>query len=501
MQGGIRMKGKLKILMVFSEVAPFSKTGGLGDVGGALPKALKDLGHDVRIITPQYQSVNERKYILRDVIRLQNIPVALGSETLQVNVKSAFLPNSKVQVYFLDYKPFFFRKGLYVDPRNGKDYPDNDKRFILFCKGVLETLSKLHWQPDVVHCNDWQTGLVPFFLKTLYKGNPFFSNTHSLFTVHNFAYQGNFPPSSLPLMGYDGSLGLEESGLELYRQCSFLKAGVVHSDVLTTVSETYSREVQGSHAFGFGLEKALRARRSTFFGIVNGIDSGTWNPETDPFLPERYGINGLEGKRIAKRTLLERFGLPVHERIPVVAMVSRLTEQKGMDLVQHAFARILDQGVYFILLGVGDDVYHRFFKQVQKKYPKKVGVSLTFDDPLSHLVIAGADIFLMPSKVEPCGLTQLYSLKYGTVPVVSAVGGLADTVEPFKVKAEKGTGFVFGRPDTASMLTALKQAVRTYADPVKWMKLQKNGMRKDFSWAVSAKRYIQLYGKCQAARG
>ncbi len=488
------MKGKLKILMVFSEVAPFSKTGGLGDVGGALPKVLKDMGHDVRIITPQYQVVNERKYVLRDVIRLQNIDVALGSEILRVNVKSAFLPNTKVQVYFIDYKPFFFRKGLYTDPKNGRDYPDADKRFILFSKGVLETLHKLHWQPDIIHCNDWQTGLIPFFLKSVYQNNPFFAQTHSLFTVHNFAFQGNFDPKCLSWMGLDNGFVLQGSGLEMHNRCSFLKAGVMYSDIVTTVSEKYAHQVQNSG--GFGMEKWLKTRRTHFFGIVNGVDHNIWNPEIDTFIPQPFSVNTLEGKSINRQALLDRFGLANDKSVPVVVMVGRLTEQKGLDLVRTALDRMLAANVYFLVLGTGEEPYHQFLKKAQKKYPKRIGISLAFDEALAHLMIAGGDMLLMPSKYEPCGLTQQYSLKYGTVPIVSAVGGLVDTVEPFRPKTQKGTGFVFTNPDVPSMLAVLKQAVQCFQDPKRWIKIQRNGMKKDLSWQSPAKRYVQLYNKC-----
>jgi starch synthase len=490
------MKGKLKILMVFSEVAPFSKTGGLGDVGGALPRILKEMGHDVRIITPQYQVVNERKYVLRDVIRLQNIEVALGNEKMGINVKSAFLPNSKVQVYFIDYKPFFFRRGLYADPKTSKEYADNDRRFILFSKGVLETLYKLHWQPDIIHCNDWQTGLIPYLLKIAYHDNPFFAQTHTLFTVHHFDSQGSFEPQCLSLVHPDGPSALETSGLELAGRCNFLKAGVVHSDIVTTVSEKYAQQVQQSHEFGFGLEKAIKARKSRFFGVASGIDDAVWNPETDPFIPHPYGMTTLEDKKASRKVLLERFGLIPDKALPIVVMVGRLTEQKGLDLVRNAFDAMMNQGVVFLVLGAGDEKYHQFFKQMQRKHPKRVGVNLSFDEQLAHLMMAGADLLLTPATAEPSGLMQMYGQRYGTVPVASNVGGLADAVQPFNAKSEKGTGFVFGPPDARNMMAAMKQAVQVYRDPVKWSKIQRNGMKKDLTWQSPAKKYVHLYNKC-----
>lgn len=490
------MKGKLKVLMVFSEVAPFTKTGVLGDVGGSLPKVLKEMDHDVRVITPQYRVINERKYVLRDVIRLQNIEVDLREETLKINVKSAFLPNSKVQVYFLDYKPFFFREGLYTDLKSGKDYQDNDRRFILFSKGVLETLKKLQWQPDVIHCNDWQTGLVPFFLKTIYKKDSFFERTFSLLTIHTFDLQGNFNPACISDMGVDENFSLAKSGIELNGQCSFLKAGITYADMLNTISETYAQEVQSSPEYGFGMGDVLRTREEDFCGVVNGVDYSVWSPDVDSRIPQKYNISDLDGKEENKRILLEKYGLPFFKERAVIAMISQLTEQKGLDFVRDTFKDMMRQDIYFILLGDGDNSYHQFFEQVRKKYPNRVGVNFSFDDSLAHLIEAGADILLMPSKYEPCGLTQLYSLKYGTVPVVRATGGLVDTIRAFDPETGKGTGFLFYDSDAKDMLKVIELAVRTFKDRRTWLRIMKNGMREDFSWRTSAKKYVQLYGKC-----
>jgi starch synthase len=490
------MKSKLKILMVFSEVAPFSKTGGLGDVGGALPKALKEMGHDVRIITPQYQCINERKYILRDVIRLQNIDVVTGDERHQLQVKSAFLPDTKVQVYFIDHKPYFFRKGMYVDPKTGRDYPDNCQRFALFSRGVLETLYRLHWQPDVIHCNDWQSALIPYFLKTAFKSNPFFNETATLFTVHNFAFQGSFESKCAPALGFDPKSHGTENGMSPDGRVNFLRMGILSADLLNTVSERHTAEVQSSPEFGFGLEKLLRSRKKHFFGITNGIDYHIWNPEADKLIPYPYDLQHLGGKEENKKTLLDKFGIPYKPGVPVIAMVSRLTTQKGLDMIQDAFASIMSMNCVFLLLGQGEETFEQFFKKAAKKYAGRVGVSLAFDEPLAHLIIAGADIFLMPSRFEPCGLTQLYSLRYGTVPVVSPVGGLVDTVEAYKPRSEKGTGFILPNLNAKGLTQTLKYAVKAYEDPKTWVRLQKNGMKKDFSWEVSAKKYVQLYHKC-----
>ncbi len=490
------MKNKLKILMVYSEVAPFSKTGGLADVGGALPKFLKDMDHDVRIITPQYLAINERKYILRDVIRLQNIEIPLGEKSVKINVKSAFLPNSKVQVYFINHKSLFFRSGLYVDPRNGSDYADNDKRFTVFSRGVLETLNKLQWQPDIIHCNDWQSGLVPFFLKTVFKDDSFFSHTYSMFTIHNVAYQGNYSIDSVKEIGIDHEYCESGGPLEFQGKCSFLKSGIVYSDLINTVSENYVREVQSSSDFGCGFENIIQSREKDFFGILNGIDDTVWNPETDTHIPANYTINDLDKKGQNKEALFNELSLPNEPEIPVISMITRLVDQKGINLVRDIFDEMMRLKIFFVLLGVGDESYHRFFKQAQKKYKDRVRINLTFNDKLAHLVIAGSDVFLMPSKTEPCGLTQLYGLKYGTVPLVHKTGGLADTVHPFNLDADKGNGFVFEKYDSKQLLKVLKQAVKQYSDQKTWVRIMKNGMKEDFSWRVSAKKYVQLYNKC-----
>jgi len=490
------MKGKFKVLMVYSEVAPFAKTGGLGDVGGALPKALKDMGHDVRVITPQYRMINERKYILRDVIRLQNIDVPLGKKKLKVSVKSAFLPNSKVQVYFIHYKPFFFREGLYSDPKTGQDYPDNAKRFVLFSKAVLETLNKLQWQPDVIHCNDWQTGLIPYLLKTAYKEDSFFKNTHSLFTVHNFAFQGVFDSDCIPLIEDENAPDTGDSVAGQNGQCNFLKTGLEYADIINTVSETYAKEAQTSPKFGCGMEGLLKSRKSDLYGVVNGIDDSVWSPENDSLIPEKYSFDAYEKKALNKQALLEQLGLPVDLDKPVIAVISRLTEQKGLDLIQKAFQEIMKLDVYFILLGLGDPLFHKFFTQMGKKYKKQVSVQLRFDDALAHLIMAGSDIFLMPSRFEPCGLTQLYGLKYGTVPVVHLTGGLADTIQSFNSNTGRGNGFVIKKAETRQVVSTLKEVVKIYKNGNTWNKIIKNGMRQDFSWQTSAKKYLQLYQKC-----
>ncbi len=490
----------MKILMVVSEVAPFVKTGGLGDVAGALPKALKELGHDVRIITPQYREVNERKYILRDVIRLQDIPVKIDKQTLEISVKSAFLPNSKVQVYFLDYKPYFFRKGLYVDEsKGGEAYADNDKRYILFSKGVLETLKKLQWQPDVIHCNDWQTGLVPLMIKARGENDAFFKKISTLMSVHNFAFQGNFEPGFLSTLECD-VYASEFEKFKVNGHYSFLKAGLVFADQVNTVSKNHVKETKTSEEFGFGLSGLLKSRGNDYTGIVNGIDDSLWNPEVDPFIHSQYTVKEINIKKENKKALFDKCQINASLESPCLSIISRLADQKGFDWLSQIFDTLMKKDLVFILLGVGDARYHQFFTRMQKKYPDKVSVHLTFDDQLAHEIIAGSDIFLMPSKFEPCGLTQLYSLKYGTVPVVNATGGLVDTVHSYDFETGKGNGFLMTAPNENELLHQINLALELYQDSKSWLKMMKSGMREDFSWQNSAKKYIQLYGKCLTRR-
>jgi starch synthase len=489
------MARQLNVLLLSSEVEPFAKTGGLADVSSALPKSIKSLDHEVRIMMPRYGSINEHKCQLHEMIRLKDIPVPLGSKQMLASVRSSFLANthSKVQVYFLDNHSLFGRSGLYVHPETKKDYSDNDDRFFFFARGVLEVLKRLGWKPDIIHCNDWPTGLVPVYMKTLYKNDPFYKGTRTVFTVHNMAYQGVFPKSSFGKTGLPVQV-LSEKGIESDGKINLLKAGLVFSDAITTVSERYAKEIQGAE-FGCGLQDILRRRKNSLTGILNGIDYSIWDPATDESIPHKYEFKTLDLKLDNKKALLQRMGLPYHETIPVVGMVSRLAEQKGIDILMDVFDEMMRIPLQFVVLGVGEKRYHDFFAKAQKQYPRQFAVDLAFDSDLAHLVEAGSDMFLMASRYEPCGLNQMYSLKYGTVPIVRATGGLDDTVEDFIPATRKGTGFKFKSYKGDDLLKAVKRAVGTFADQVAWRKIVKNGMGKDFSWESSARKYVRLYRK------
>lgn len=492
------MKGRLRILYLSSEIAPFAKTGGLADVASALPKALHEMGHEIRLMMPKYGCINERKYTLREVIRLKNVPVKSGDGQVITGVKSAFLPDTKVQIYFLDYKPAFGRHQLYVDPKTKTDFIDNAERFAIFSRGVLETLKILHWEPNVIHCNDWQTSLIPILLKTEYANDPFFKKMTTLLTIHNLAYQGVFNSDVLAQIALSDQLLTEGSDFEFYGKVNFLKAGILNADMLTTVSDKYAQEVQSDPEFGCGLEGVLSGRKDSFVGILNGVDYDLWNPETDELIPQNYSITNLDKKIENKKALLKKNNLEFKERTPVIGMISRLADQKGFDLIADALDDLMKLNIQMVILGTGDARYHEMFETLRVKFPQKLAVNLKYDNELAHLIEAGSDMFLMPSRYEPCGLNQMYSLKYGTVPIVRTTGGLADTIEEFDLENDRGNGFVFKEYSSQEMLKAIKRAVDLYVDQDVWQDLRKKGMRQNFSWQTSAEKYIKLYSKIEA---
>ncbi|MGB2869737.1 MAG: glycogen synthase GlgA [Bacteroidota bacterium] len=487
------MSRPLNILFVSSEVDPFAKTGGLADVSSALPKAIKELGHEIRIMMPRYRFISERKFKLHDIIRLKDIPIPVGSSTEVGNVKSSFISDlkEKVQVYFLDNENYFGRDGVYQSPATKKDYKDNDERFVFFCRGALETLKRLGWQPDIIHCNDWQTGLIPAYMKALYSHDPFFKHVKTVFTIHNMAYQGAFPADSFAKSGLPKEL-FSPDGVEAYHKFNFLKAGLRFSDSITTVSEKYAQEICTSDEFGAGLNGFLATRRKDLKGILNGIDYHLWNPSADEFIYRKYDAKSVEAKTDNKKALVAKFDLPYVETRPVLGGITRLVDQKGFELVLEILDEIVKLDVQFILLASGEKEIERRFEAFQKRHPKNFGLFLGFDDELAHMIEAGSDMFVMPSKYEPCGLNQMYSMRYGTVPIVRATGGLDDTVEDYSGSG-KGTGFKFEKYDSKELLKAIHRAVKVYQQPEEWKKLMRNGMQKDFSWEHSAKKYINLY--------
>ncbi len=476
-----------------SEVEPFAKTGGLADVAGALPAALVALGHDVRVLMPKYRGVEERAGQVRTVVPRLTVP--LGDRSIEGALIEG-RTSSGVPVYFLRQDHYYDREGLYGT--SDGDYWDNCERFVFFCRGALESLLYLDrheavsWRPHVVHCNDWQTGLVPVYLRTLYRDHPSLGGIATLFTIHNLAYQGVFWHYDMPMTGLGWDL-FTPAGIEFYGKLNFLKGGLVFSDLLTTVSRTYAREICTA-AFGAGLEGVLEERSHDLHGVVNGLDYEAWNPAKDPHIAQPYSADDPTGKAACREALRHDLGLETVPG-PLLGMVTRLVEQKGIDLVLEALPGILAEGCQLVLLGSGDAKVEAAFTEWAAREPGQVAVRLGYEAELAHRVYAGADCFLMPSRYEPCGLGQLIALRYGTAPVVRRTGGLADTVTEFDPASRVGTGFTFDGYTVGGLLDAVHRAASAYRQPALWKALVRNDMTEDFSWEASAREYVTLYGK------
>lgn len=489
---------KLKILFVTSEVVPFIKTGGLADVSSALPQKLQELGHQVRIVVPKYGAIDERKYKIHEVVRLKDLTTQIGNKEVIFSLRSSFLvgPKARVQLYFLDNQEYFgSRHSLYEDPLTGKDFSDNDERFILLARSVFELVQKLGWVPDIIHCNDWQCGLIPTYLKTEFQDIEIFKNVKTLFTIHNLSFQGVFPKSSFAKTGLPEKLN-SDKGIIHNGKVNYMKAALLHADVINTVSEKYAEEICSIEEYSVGLKSALSKRKKDIYGIINGIDEKIWNPEKDKHIEKKYTIKTLDKKIENKKALAEKFGIEFKEDVPYIGMISRLYDGKGFDLVKKAFKDLMKLDIHLILLGTGDKKYHKFFEESLAKYSNKFSCYLGFDEELAHLIEAGSDMFLMPSKFEPCGLNQMYSLMYGTVPIVRETGGLADTVQNYKPADGSGNGFVFKEYDAKAMVAEVKTAVDLFKkDQKSWLKIMKTGMKSNFSWLNSSKNYVDLYKK------
>jgi len=488
------MPDSLHVVIVASEVVPFAKTGGLADVTGALPKALTALGHRVSVIMPRYPMIERAVRSLEKVHG--GIAVPMGPDTERAVVWSARLA-PRIPIHFIEHPGYFGREHLYTTPDG--DYPDNAQRFAFFAKASLAACRELALRPDVLHCHDWQTALIPAYLKTTLRHEATFAAVGSLLTIHNIAYQGLFPPDVLAFLQLPPEI-YSPDGLEFYGRVNFLKAGIVYADLINTVSRRYSEEIQ-TPEFGCGLDGILRYRGQDVYGIINGIDDREWNPATDRLIAARYNAKDLSGKQICKRNLLETVGLPTDLlHTPLVGMISRLVDQKGFDLIERAFHRMLALDLAFVVLGTGEAHYEAFFRDMRQRYPTKVGVFIGFDNVLAHKIEAGSDLFLMPSQFEPCGLNQMYSLRYGSIPVVRATGGLDDTIEPYDAALDRGNGFKFLPYDAEAMLATLQQALTVYRDRAAWRRLMQRAMQADFSWTRSAQEYVTLYHKALAKR-
>jgi starch synthase len=474
--------------MAASEVAPFAKTGGLGDVTSALSSYLHRAGHDVRVFHPLYATLDRGHLELFPVEFLQRIPLPMGPWRLSFSVYTAGLPGTELAVYFIHCPQLYGRASIY--PAQWDEY----LRFAFLSRAALISCQHMGWSPQVFHCNDWHTALTPVYLRTLFSWDRLFQNTKTLLTIHNLGYQGVFPAHIVGDLGLDGHASLLHQEELAAGKISFLTTGILHSDLLSTVSHTYAQEIQTPEQ-GMGLDSLLRQRRDSLIGIVNGIDDREWSPEHDAFIPHRFTSRDLTGKEKMKLSLLERMGLPRDAETPLAGVVSRLIFQKGFDLFADVLPPLLARGrVRLVVVGTGEARYVELFRWLERTFPESVAFHNGYSNELAHWVEAGSDLFLMPSRYEPCGLNQMYSLRYGTVPVVRRTGGLADTVEPFDPAADRGTGFVFDHFNSAGLARALGFALETYEkDPAAWRRLMLRGMAQDFSWERRGREYIELY--------
>ena len=477
----------MRVVFVAPEGVPFSKTGGLADVVGALPKALAKLGHKLEVVLPRYRMTKPGK----PESRMQSLTLPLSAGFKFASVQNAGIAG-KVQTFLVECPSIFDRAGMYQE--RGEDYPDNAMRFAAFSLAALELMKRSATPPDIIHCHDWQTALVPIYLRNLYQDDDFFRNTSVVFTIHNVGYQGLFPPHILPQISLHAGLFTLDF-LEYYGKVNLQKGGIVFSDFITTVSQKYAEEIQ-TPEFGLGLEGVFRSRKECLRGILNGVDYDVWNPATDKLIPARYSPENMSGKAVCKKALLERMGVkqPVVER-PILGIVSRFAPQKGFDLIAEIAEQLAAMDLYVVALGTGDPVYENLFQHMAATYPDKFLVEIGFDNALAHQIEAGSDMFLMPSRYEPGGLNQLYSLKYGTVPVVRATGGLDDTIVTFD--GLSGTGFKFSEYKSSALLLVIEQAIAAYRQPEAWRQLVQNGMRQDFSWGRSAEKYLEIYQTLQ----
>lgn len=469
---------KLKILIVSSEAAPFVKSGGLGDVVGSLPKALRKLGADVRVVIPKFRKIKNENYI--DVEYLGGFDVKLGWRTQKAGV---LFKNGEVPTYFIENDFYFGRDELY-------GYDDDNERFAFFSKAVLDMLPFADFVPDIIHCNDWQTGPVPMLLRETYKKITYLKDIKTIYTIHNLQYQGNFDPSSMEMLDLPWYL-YDNGTVEFYGRMSYMKAGLVYADIISTVSETYADEIQ-TEEYGYGFDGIIRAGKDRLRGIINGIDYEANNPETDKRIDVNYSADNAEAKKENKRLLQERLGLEQRD-VPMICMISRLADQKGLDILANAMERLMQNDIQFVILGTGEKRYEDMFRYYENRWKGRFCSCIMFDDTLAQKIYASGDMFLMPSRFEPCGLGQMFSLRYGTVPVVRKTGGLADSVEQFNGETGTGNGFLFETYDAEGILWAVGEALKIYTDTDKWNTLVKNCMNTKLSWSDSAEKYMELY--------
>lgn len=480
----MEIEKRLKVLFTASEVTPYAKTGGLADVAGSLPKALSELGNiDILTMMPRYNSINEENYSLKSLPH--GIHFSMAGRIHGVGLKY-IEHNEHCRTYFIENWDYFGRDGLY-------GYHDDALRFGFFGRAVLESAKALNFKPDIVHCNDWHTGLIPAYLKTFYRNDDFFKDTKSLFTIHNLGYQGVFAKELLPMLDF-GWDEFKMERLEYWDRISFIKGGLSYADFINTVSKEYSREIQ-TQRYGEGLDGLLRSRQDVLYGIVNGLDYDVWNPSTDTEIAQNFDVSDIDKKADNKAALQREKNLAVDPQLPLIGIVSRLSYQKGLDLVANAVREMVPLGIQLVILGTGEEYLQNMFQGLANEFPNNLKVDLKFSESMARRIYAGSDMFIMPSRYEPCGLGQLISMRYGTIPIVRRTGGLVDTVEEYNPDTGDGTGFCFEDENPVALRSAIGKALNVYYQKDKWRKVILNAMSKDFSWKQSAKEYLELYTK------
>jgi starch synthase len=493
--------GSLRVVIVTTEIVPFSKVGGLADVMGALPSELEKIGCDVSIITPLYSSIDRKGFAIRAMRGLSKLAVMVGKEDVGFKIKTAKMPGAGVDVHFIENERFYGRAGIYTVPETGNAFEDEAERTIFFNRAAIATIKALGLHPDVVHCNDFHSGLIPAYIDLEEKNEALFAGTGAVFSVHNLAYQGIFDSTFIEKAGFDGSLFAPMSPFEYWGKVNVMKIGLLFTGIISTVSGTYAKEITTTEEFGYGLEGVLRSRKKDLVGILNGIDPDEWDPETDELIPANFSPENLTGKRKCRAAVCEAFGLKKAGRAPVIGMVSRLVDQKGFDILAEAIPDLMKLDIRIAILGTGQQKYHVLYKELAERHAGKIGVRLEFNNELAHLIEAGSDFFLMPSRYEPCGLNQMYSLRFGTIPIVRATGGLKDTITNIESRGSKGNGFNFKDYKAKALTAAIRKAVKFYADEAMVNGVRSRIMREDHSWRKSAAAYKKLYERAKGRLG
>jgi starch synthase len=485
------MAKPLSILFVSSEVQPFIKVGGIAEVTYSFPLAVRDIGHDIRVMVPKYGSVSERRNRIHEINRLRDIPIPIGNHSEPATIKSSsiFNPRVKVQAYITTNQKYFdSKKGIYYDAKTGKLYPDNVERFVFFSRSVIETCLLLGWFPDIIHCNDWHSAFIPVIARVLFPKE--FKKTKFIYTIHNFGSQGEIPLKEFDITSLPSKLKTE---LEHKKNINLVKGALLYSDYITTISPTYAREIIADPKLSNDLNVILKKKHKIFKGIINGVDPWSWDPKADSFIHTKFDDNLKNFKSANKRDLITKFGLNNNGDIPIFGMVSRLDEEKGISLLINSLDQIFKENVQLVMLCDGTSEARNQIKDVAQKYSKQLKIKFGFEEHLAHLIPAGSDIYLMPSKSEPCGIRTMYSLLYGSIPVVRETGGLSEIVKEFNPDTKKGNGFVFKNYKSTEFVGAIKRALNLYKNKAVWEIIMSNGMKEDFSWTESVKTYDEIY--------